>query len=164
MPEQSTSLASSAPKFLWPVVVVVALIVFRDPITDVVRSASRNGLNASGFGVNVSLSGDKIPPVPDLIKNDIEKLEPDMIANILGNVGGSNTSDTCYDKAPADELQPSSVKSRLKNLGLITFEPEDPANCAARTHTAYTPKYDVMRNYLLSVLSSVKFTPTKPSQ
>jgi hypothetical protein len=150
-------------KAIWPGVVCFALLVFHSPIANGINSAtSGSGATVEIAGLKITLPKSEIPQAPDAIKNILPHLDSDMIANIIANVGGDNKVDTCYPVAEPDELtRDDSVKSRLKHLGLIVFEKEDfTANgrtCAAASKTTYTHTYDLVRQYLIEILSSLKF-------
>ena len=161
MPVKTTSTTSLLPVLVWPVVVIVAFLLFKPQIGDLLHGGGFE-IQLPGHIVLKVAARDSLPAPPDSIRDVLPALDRDTITNILANYGGASTPETCYDMSPPDEMDPSSAKSKLKKLGLITFEVEDKGPCpAARTRTTYTPKYDALRDYLLTVLTSIKFVPAE---
>ena len=152
------------PKLIWPCVLVTVLLLFRGPLSSALSAASTAGgttIDVAGF--KLSLPKNEIPNPPSSIKAVLPRLDADLITNIVSNYGGKNRVDTCYDSASDDEMAADSVKTRLKELKLISFEREpfvtkEGRICPSASLTTYTRDYDMVRAYLIQIISSVKFS------
>lgn len=139
------------------------LLLFQGPITTALQvAATAGGTTIDVAGFKMTLPKSEVPSPPDAIKSILPQLDADLIANIVSNYGGHNRVDTCYQTDDDDELNSDSVKSRLKKLGLISFDKEsfiqNGKPCPSASMTTYTHNYNLVRNYLLQVISSVKFS------
>jgi hypothetical protein len=150
------------PKLVWSAVAVLTLIMFRQPIYEALQGAADSGATVEVAGLKIQLAKRGIPLPLERVRAVLPQLDDALIENILSNYGGANRVDTCYHAPNPDELEASSVKSRLKALGLINFEKENWSEngkpCEAGSKTTYTPLYDEVREYLLDVLSKTRFS------
>jgi len=152
------------PKLIWPCILISVLFLFKAPISNALSAAAlAGGITIDVVGFKLTLPKNEIPSPPEPIRAVLPKLDPYLIVNIVSNYGGKNRVDTCYETANDDEMAADSVKTRLKEFKLINFEKEsfttkEGKACPSASVTTYTRNYDLVRAYLLQVISSVKFS------
>jgi hypothetical protein len=148
------ALIEAISKLFWPVVACWALLMFEKPIYDVVNATanqiSDGGTSIEIHGLKITLPKNAIPSAPERVKDILPKIDSEMIAFIIANTGGDNTLDICYGDGNLDEFKEGSVSSRLKKLGMITFEREqglfdkNGEPCPAGSKTGYTDLYKLV--------------------
>lgn len=155
--------ANSLTAVIWPLASLLIVLALRDPISSAITSVV-NGRGATlefPGGFKIFFPTSDVPAPPGDLKKVLAALDGDLIRNIVANVGGQNSVDTCYGSLEDPELQEGSAKNRLKKLGLIAFEREDAdkagSNCKAASKTTYKPEYNRTRDYLLRVLEQLRF-------
>lgn len=152
------------PKVFWPAIALLMAVLFRDPIGRAIDGAADGGATVTFGIVKIEFPKSEIPTPPAAIRQVLTELRPEMIRYIVANVGGNNTNDFC-NRDSLDEFESGSVSSRLDRLKMIRFVRQDWHDAQGPcpgigSKTTFTPLYDSVRNYLLSILESVRFKPS----
>jgi hypothetical protein len=146
------------PKCLWPLVGVMALLLFKGPVYDTIVSASHqisSGASVEIGAVKVKLEKRTIPDAPADVQQALSKLDLDLILFMARNEGGDNTVDTCTPDS-------FTVLGRLEEYKMMIITKEklhgDKGKECDGYHYAYLPLYTETRNYLMKVLNALTFT------
>ena len=154
-----TSLITILPQIAWPIVATFAIIYFHRPIYSAAEAISwqigMGGATVEVQGFGITLPKSSIPAPPEEVKDVLPYFDSEMISFMIRNIGGDNTIDTC---TPDN----NNITEELKKYQLMTFTPEKVSQSDGKTCDGvkyrYTKTYDAIREYLLKILTSVKFT------
>lgn len=161
-----TAMVAVTPKLVWPIIALIAILLFQRPISNAIYYAS------SGSGAEVSMGVMKISlpkaqlPIPSAaVAQVLPELNSETRSLIASNDGHDNTPEPCYMDAGLREFQSGSATQNLVSKGMITFTKEDSTEpggqvCIGRAKITYKPLYDEVRSYLLSVVNALQFQKT----
>jgi hypothetical protein len=146
------------PKCLWPLVVMMALLLFKGPVYGTIVSASHQISSGASFEIGaakVTLQKRAIPGAPADVQQALSKMDLDLILFMARNEGGNNTVDTCTP----DSLVVLGTLEEYKMMTIIKEKwHDDQGKECDGYHYAYLPLYTETRNYLVKVLNALTFT------
>ena len=154
-----TSLITILPQIAWPIVATFAIIYFHRPIYSAAEAISwqigMGGATVEVQGFGITLPKSSIPAPPEEVKDVLPYFDSEMIS--------------FYDskhrwRQHNRYMHPdnNNITEELKKYQLMTFTPEKVSQSDGKTCDGvkyrYTKTYDAIREYLLKILTSVKFT------